>query len=143
MDVIDFLKSEHRKAKAAFAEMLDAAPTKRGGMWTALQPELKAHEAFEEANLYGPLEQEGPADPVLSEWVSDRHGDEVDEVEALIEDTERLDPMEDRWLETVQKIHAALEGHIRQEEGDIFPRIAEVWDRAKREKAGEKGPERR
>ena len=143
MDVIDFLKSEHQIAKAAFAEILEAAPAKRGSLWAALEPELKAHEEFEEANLYGPLEKDGVADPVLSEWVSDRHGEEVDEVEALIEETRRLDPMEERWLATMQKIHTALEDHIRQEEGSIFPRITQAWDRVAGERTGGRRPEKR
>ncbi|HEY7205569.1 MAG TPA: hemerythrin domain-containing protein [Methylomirabilota bacterium] len=137
MDAIQFLQQEHRKAKAAFAELLAAPPARRGALWKELQPELKTHEAIEEACLYGPIEEEHPADDRLSEWVSERHEEEVGEVEGLIKQTEQLDPTEDAWLGTVRQIHSALEHHIAQEEGEIFPRIGQVWDAGRLAKAGQ------
>lgn len=137
MDAIQFLKQEHKKAKAAFGKLLEAPPAKRGALWKELQPELKAHEAIEEACLYGPLEEDGPSDPTLAEWVADGHEEEVQEVEGLIKETERLEPQDERWLTTVRKIHGALENHIRQEEGEIFPRVAEAWDQSRLAKAGD------
>ena len=136
MDAIQFLEQEHEKAKTAFGKLLEAPPAERGRLWRALQPELKAHEELEEACLYGPLESDEVADAKLSAWVSDRHEGEVREVEGLIEQTERLEPTEARWLATVRQIHDALQRHIREEEGEIFPRIARAWTRDRLEKAG-------
>ncbi|HEY7255016.1 MAG TPA: hemerythrin domain-containing protein [Methylomirabilota bacterium] len=137
MDAIQFLKQEHQKAKAAFAKLLEAPPAQRGALWKELQPELKAHEAIEEACLYGPIEEEQPSDPRLSEWVTDLHEEEVGEVEGMIKQTEQLDPAGDAWLGTVRQIHSALENHIKQEEGEIFPRIGQVWDAGRLAKAGQ------
>jgi iron-sulfur cluster repair protein YtfE (RIC family) len=137
MDAIQFLKQEHQKAKAAFAKLLEASPAQRGALWKELHPELKTHEAIEEACLYGPLEEEQPSDARLSEWVSDRHEEEVGEVEAMIKQTEQLEPASDAWLGTVRQIHSALESHIKQEEGEIFPRIGQVWDAGRLAKAGQ------
>lgn len=136
MDAITFLEQEHEKAKAAFAELLEAPPAERGRRWKALQPELKSHEELEEACLYGPIESDGVGDDELSSWVSDRHEEQVREVEGLIGRTERLEPEEPRWLATVRQIHDALERHIQEEQGEIFPRIARAWDRARLERAG-------
>ena len=47
MDAIEFLRQEHRKAKAAFEELLAAGPAQREEKWKALKPELKAHEKIE------------------------------------------------------------------------------------------------
>jgi len=77
----------------------------------SLTPELKAHEELEEACLYGPIEQDGVDDAKLSGGVSDQHEEQVHEVEGLIEQTERLDPEEPRWLATVRQIHDALARH--------------------------------
>lgn len=136
MDAIQFLKQEHEKAKRAFEQLLAATPAERGARWRELEPELKAHEKIEEQCLYGPIAGDGASDPALSEWVSDRHEDEVHEVEGLIKETAGLDPEDGRWLATVRQIQSALENHIRQEEQDIFPRIARIWDRARLEEAG-------
>ena len=136
MDAIKFLEQEHEKAKAAFAKLLEAPPTERGRLWKALQPELKAHEELEEACLYGPIESAGVGDDKLAAWVSDRHEGHVREVEGLIEQSERLEPKEPRWLATVRQIHDALQRHIQEEQGEIFPRIARAWDRDRLERAG-------
>jgi hemerythrin-like domain-containing protein len=136
MNAIQFLEQEHEKAKAAFRKLIAAAPADRGRLWKALQPELKAHEAIEEACLYGPIEAEGVDDEKLTEWVSDLHEEQVSEVEELIEQTEQLDPKEPSWLATVRKIHDGLAAHIRQEEGEIFPRIGKVWGPDRLEKVG-------
>jgi len=137
MDAIQFLKQEHRKAKGAFAGLLEADPDKREELWEELQPELKAHEEIEEACLYGPLSEERLSDSSLSEWVTDEHQEEVDEVENLIEKTLHLDPKDDGWMKIVRQIHTALEAHIRREEDDIFPRISKAWEPEKLEKVGE------
>ena len=136
MDAIKFLEQEHEKAKTAFGKLLEAPPAERGRLWQALQPELKAHEELEEACLYGPLESDGVGDDTLSAWVSDGHDEQVHEVEGLIEQTGRLEPKEARWLATVRQIHDALNRHIQEEEGEIFPRIARAWQRDRLEKAG-------
>jgi iron-sulfur cluster repair protein YtfE (RIC family) len=136
MDAIEFLQQEHQKAKRAFEKLLGAAPAERGALWRELKPELKAHEKIEEQCLYGPIARDGASDPALSEWVSDRHQDEVYEVEGLIKKIEGLDPEDGRWLATVRQIRSALENHIRQEEQDIFPRIGQIWDRTRLEEAG-------
>ncbi|HSE06529.1 MAG TPA: hemerythrin domain-containing protein [Methylomirabilota bacterium] len=136
MDAIQFLKQEHDKAKAAFGKLLSAVPAERGAIWKELAPELKVHEKVEEQCLYGPIARDGVSEPALSEWVSDRHQDEVHEVEGLIEETESLDPEDERWLVTLRQIKSALENHIRQEEQDIFPRVGRIWDRARLEEAG-------
>jgi hypothetical protein len=58
MDAIQFLKQEHKKAKATLKKVLKASPESRGALWTELEPELKAHEQIEDACLYGPLARE-------------------------------------------------------------------------------------
>ncbi|MGD9765282.1 MAG: hemerythrin domain-containing protein [Candidatus Binatia bacterium] len=136
MDAIQFLKQEHQKAKAAFSKLMEAPPAQRAVLWKELQPELKAHEEVEEACLYDPIEKEGPSDAKLSEWTSTRHEEEVHKVEGLMKDIERLDPRAELWITTIHQIHTALENHIQQEEGEIFPRIQQVWDQSKLATAG-------
>jgi hemerythrin-like domain-containing protein len=136
MNAIQFLKQEHQTAKAAFRKVLEASPQKRGELWDKLAPELKAHEQIEDAGLYEPLSREAAGqDDLLAGW-REEHDAEVEDVESLIEEIGRLDPEADAWLEKVEEVHSSLETHISEEEGDIFPRIAAVWDEARLERAG-------
>jgi iron-sulfur cluster repair protein YtfE (RIC family) len=136
MDAIQFLKQEHEKAKAAFAKVLKAAPERRGELWAKLQPELEVHEQIEDTCVYKPLSRDaGKTDSKLAEW-RNTHQTEVNKVESLIKEMRQLDPEDESWLTTLKAVHASLEGHIREEEQDVFPRISKVWDNKQLTQAG-------
>lgn len=136
MDAIQFLKSEHEKAKAAFAKVLKAAPERRGELWAKLEPELEVHEQIEDTCVYKPLSRDASkTDSKLAAWRK-THQAEVKKVESLIKEVHQLDPEEESWLTTLKAVHASLEGHIREEEQDIFPRITKVWDNKQLKQAG-------
>jgi hemerythrin-like domain-containing protein len=137
MNAIQFLKNEHEKAKRAFAEIQAASASQRAELWANLEPELKTHEQIEEEALYGPVAQEvGAKDTTLKEWQKHHH-DEVTEAEALIEEIDELDPSTDEWMDKVEELNDILEHHIQEEEGNIWPRIEQAWDRSKLEHAGQ------
>ena len=136
MNAIQFLKQEHQTAKAAFEKVLKAKPETRGQLWTALEPELKAHEQIEDTCLYQPISREaGKTDSTLADWRK-KHQDEVKKVEGLIKGMASLDPENASWLSKLKEVHASLEEHIEEEEQDIFPRISKVWDEGRLAQAG-------
>ena len=59
------------------------------------------------------------------------------EAEGLIKTLDSLGAEDPRWTSALQQIKSSLEGHIRKEEDEIFPRVDAVWDRARLERAGE------
>jgi hypothetical protein len=137
MNAIQLLKNEHEKAKRAFSEIQAASPDQRAGLWAKLEPELKLHEQMEETALYGPVAQEvGTRDQTLKEW-QEHHHEEVGEAETLIEEIGGLDPTGEEWLEKVSELQETLGHHIEEEEGNIWPRIQQVWDQSKLEQAGQ------
>jgi hypothetical protein len=137
MNAIQLLEHEHQVAKRAFGEIKTAGPEDREPLWAKLKPELKVHEQMEERALYGPVaEQAGSKDATLAQW-REHHHEEVVKAEGLIQQIDQLDPTSDQWMETVATLQQALEHHIREEEGDIWPRIERVWDAAKLERAGQ------
>ena len=138
MQAIQFLKTEHQKAKAGFSKVLQAAPGERRALWEELKPELKTHEQMEDECVYGPVSQDaGRTNATLANW-KQRHDTDVKKVESLIGQTEQLDPQDPQWLSTIQQIQSSLEAHIREEENEIFPAIGQVWDSARLERAGQK-----
>ena len=136
MDAIQFLKQEHKKAKAGLKKVLKASPDTRGDLWSELQPELEAHEQIEDACLYGPLASgAGKADAKLAAWRA-KHQKEVERVEGLVGQLESLDTAEAAWVAKVKAVGSSLEKHIREEEQDIFPRVAKIWDKKQLAEAG-------
>jgi hemerythrin-like domain-containing protein len=138
MNAIQLLKSEHEKAKQAFEQIQAASANQRAPLWAKLEPELKVHEEMEEVALYGPVAQElGSTDETLKEW-HEHHQEEVTEAEALMQEIDGLDSTSDDWVEKVEELQEALEHHIEEEEGDIWPRIQQAWDQSKLESAGQR-----
>jgi len=137
MNAIQFLKNEHEKAKQAFGDIQGATGGQRAELWAKLEPELKTHEEIEEVALYRPVAQEvGTKDQTLKEW-QEHHHEEVTEAEALIEEIDGLDPSADEWMDKIEELKETLEHHIQEEEGNIWPRIEQAWDRSKLEHAGQ------
>jgi iron-sulfur cluster repair protein YtfE (RIC family) len=135
MQAIQFLKQEHGKAKAEFQKIEGAPANQRRGLWTKLRPELELHEKMEEQHLYGPAAREIQTDRSLADYEA-AHRREVQEAEGLIKEIDRLDPSDDKWLQTVKKLHGALEQHIQKEEQEIWPKIERAWDATRLEEAG-------
>lgn len=136
MDAIKFLKEEHGKAKAAFAQIVRASGYHRGSLWNDLKPELEVHERIEEACLYGPLSHDARHRDAALAQCNARHAEDVKHVEAVLKEIDALDAQDSRWLTKVREVQERLEAHVREEESDIFPRIALVWNRNRLEQAG-------
>jgi hemerythrin-like domain-containing protein len=135
MHAIRHLKQEHGKAKAGFQEIESAPQAQRQALWKKLRPELEHHEQEEERCLYGPVAREVQQDQMLADWERTHHH-QVQEAENLIREIDHLDPADQKWLAAVQKLRSTLEQHIQKEEGQIWPRIEQVWDAARLEEAG-------
>ena len=135
MNAVEFLKSQHKEAKAGFQKIEQASESQRGALWKHLSPELKLHEQMEEKHLYGPVAKDAE-DPGLVSW-PDRHAAEVREAEQLIAGIDRGSPADREWLQDVKRLHAALEAHIKEEEGKIWPKIEQVWSRSRLRGGGE------
>jgi hemerythrin-like domain-containing protein len=140
MGAIQFLKQEHKKAKAGLKKVLKAPAETWGDLWSELQPDPEAHEQIEDAGLYEPLARAtAKTAPKLAAWrvrhQRERHQKEVERVETLVKQIDGLDPAA-VWLAKVEAVGASLEQHIREEEGEIFPRIGKAWDKARLEEAG-------
>jgi hemerythrin-like domain-containing protein len=137
MDAIQMLKQEHEQAKKMFAQIEPASGDERGQLWKKLKPELKLHEQMEERALYKPVAKDvGSKDRKLSEW-ENHHRAEVSELESMIKEIDELEPSAKQWMEKIKELRQTLEHHIQEEEGEIWPRIQQVWEREKLAEAGE------
>jgi hypothetical protein len=136
MDALDTLQQMHVEAKAAFKKIAATNPTERGGLWAKLHPQLELHEQIEEQFVYDPVARDvGPIDPVLARWERE-HETQVRDADALMGRIARLDPGSDGWLQAVNSLASTLDGHIRHEENDIWPRIRTGWSAERLAQAG-------
>jgi iron-sulfur cluster repair protein YtfE (RIC family) len=133
---IALLMQMHTEAKTQFAQILGSSGDQAAMLWKKLEPVLKVHEEMEEQYLYDPLRQEQGRGTELGDW-EPQHEREVQEVNAMIAQAGNLAPTDERWLPQIRQIRDTLARHIDEEETMIFPRIQQVWDRARLERAGQ------
>jgi hemerythrin superfamily protein len=134
---IALLMQMHTEAKTQFTQILNSASNDQAELlWRKLQPVLKVHEEMEERYLYDPLKAEQGRGTELGDW-EPQHEHEVEAVNALIAQADDLSPSDGRWLPQLRQIRDTLARHIDEEETMIFPRIQQVWDRDRLERAGQ------
>ncbi len=138
MNAIKLLRTMHADAKMRFRLILGSDnPQEAATMWQQLQPVLKLHEQMEDTYLYGPLQKQLLPGSVLGDYEQQHHAD-VALVDGLIQGTAELKAGTPPWRMQVAQINDLLARHIMDEEGQIFPRIEQVWDGERLEQAGQK-----
>ena len=138
MNALEFLKTEHEKAKEKFSEIESGPADARLDLWEKLKPELEVHELIERMHLYGPVARTEKAKGTkLEEW-DRQHTEEVDEVKNVMATVEDLDAASDEWIDNLGEVKSLLEQHILEEENEIWPEIRRVWDASKLEDVGAK-----
>ncbi|BCL27976.1 hemerythrin domain-containing protein [Streptomyces aurantiacus] len=135
-NVISELTTDHREVDELFAqiEALPADDQDRRRLADQLTMELIRHSVAEEAYLY----------PTVRRYVDD--GDDLAdkeladhaEVERLLKELEGCEPGDGRFESLVTQLKASVTTHVADEEGHLFPALADVCSPEALEKLGEK-----
>jgi hemerythrin-like domain-containing protein len=137
MNAIDLLREMHADTKVKLRVILGVDdPAEANTEWQALQPLLTLHEQLEDEHLYGPLHAQLPPGTRLGDWelIHDR---DVAVVKQLVQHVNELQPGTPAWQMGIGQIVNALTKHVTEEEGQIFPRIEQVWNPQQLEAAGQ------
>jgi hemerythrin-like domain-containing protein len=135
MNAIDLLTQDHRQVKDLFKRFEDTdEEAARRGIAETLIKELSIHAAIEEAHFYPEIRDnvEG-ADELVNE--------SLHEHQELKERLATVDGMLDKagtkaFADKVAKVREAVEHHVGEEEGELFPRVRESLSKTKLEEIG-------
>ena len=131
MDVITFLKDEHDEAKAVFKKLEKAEGAAAQKLWDQLSSMLSLHEELEETLLYPQLKK-AETDLILEAY------QEHHVMDVLIGELNELRPTDETWEPKIKVLQENTEHHIEEEEGELFPKVRKIWDKARREEVGRK-----
>ncbi|MGW3495948.1 hemerythrin domain-containing protein [Streptomyces sp. NPDC001020] len=123
MDAIELLKHDHRMVEQLFRDYHSAASDhQRRAVVETLIRELSKHAALEELMFY-PL-----ARKVLpnSGQEIDEHLAEHKEVKKTLLELDRLSTGDDRTDELMGQLHREIEEHMREEEGELMPKLRDA-----------------
>jgi hemerythrin-like domain-containing protein len=128
MDALALLREDHRKVKAMLSEL--ETTTERGvktrtELFARLKAELTVHEIIEEEIFYPTLKQHPKAKEIVLEGY-----EEHDVVDHLMGELAELPVDDETWGPKAKVMIENIEHHIEEEEGEMFEKARQVFDRA-------------
>ncbi|SFY42914.1 hemerythrin domain-containing protein [Streptomyces atratus] len=121
-DVIAELAADHRELEALFSqiELQPVDHPRRRKLADRLTAELVRHTVAEELHLYPVVREHVPhgaalADKKLAEHVR---------AEQMLKDLEDLSVHDPRFNDTIAKLKFEVASHVREEEHELFPKLA-------------------
>jgi hemerythrin-like domain-containing protein len=134
MDAITLLKQDHIKVKGLLREL--ESTTERGiktrqELFDKIKSELTVHEIIEEEIFYPTLKQHPKAKEIVLEGYEE-HG----VVDTLMSELEALPVDDETWGPKASVMIENIEHHIEEEEGEMFQKARQVFDREELEQLG-------
>jgi hypothetical protein len=135
MHALTLLTEDHEKVKKLLDEL--EATTERGvktreELFTKIKRELTVHEIIEEEIFYPALKQHPRAKEIVLEGY-----EEHDVVDTLMGELSALPYDDEKWGAKAKVMKENIEHHIQEEEGEMFEKARQVFDRAELNDLGE------
>ena len=141
MDALTLLKRDHDKVKTMLKELeptTDRATKTRTELFQRIKTELTVHEIIEEEIFYPTLKQHPKAKEIVLEGY-----EEHDVVDTLMGELETLSVEDETWGPKAKVMIENIEHHIEEEEGEMFTKARQVFDRQELVDLGERMAQRK
>ena len=141
MNAITLLEAEHKHMRKLLDEL--ESTTERGvktrtELFATIKGELTLHEVIEEEIFYPELKAHPKAEDIVLEGYQEHHV-----VDLLMGELERLDVSDEMWGPKAKVMKENVEHHMEEEEGDMFVKARQVFDKAELDDLGRRMEERR
>ena len=141
MDASALLKADHDKVKRLLSDLettTERGVKTRAELFATIKGELTIHETIEEEIFYPALKSHPKAKDIVLEGYQEHHV-----VDLLMGELEGMDVSDERWGAKATVMKENIEHHIEEEEGDMFKKARQVFDRGELEALGERMAERK
>ena len=136
MDAIAMLKEDHDKVKKLLNELettTERGVKTRAELFSTIKGELTVHEIIEEEIFYPELKAHPKARDIVLEGYQEHHV-----VDLLMSELESLDVTDETWGPKALVMKENIEHHIEEEEGEMFTKARQVFDRGELADLGER-----
>ena len=141
MDAIALLKEDHDKVKKLLDELettTERGVKTRAELFSTIKGELTIHELIEEEIFYPELKAHPKARDIVLEGYEEHHV-----VDLLMGELESLDVSDETWGAKAIVMKENIEHHIDEEEGEMFAKARQVFDRQELIDLGERMADRK
>src|SRR5687767_6347483 len=135
LDAIALLKDDHKKMKKILQELdstTERALKTRDELITKMREELQIHERIEEEIFYPALREHKKAKEIVLEGYEEHHA-----VDLLMAELDGVAYDDETWGAKFTVIKENIEHHIEEEEGEMFSKARQVFDKAELDELGE------
>jgi len=141
MDALTLLKKDHDKVKTLLKDL--ESTTERGvktreELFSRIKTELTVHEIIEEEIFYPALKEHPKAKDIVLEAY-----EEHNVVDTLMGELETLSVEDETWGPKAKVMSENIEHHIEEEEGEMFQKARQVFERDELEELGKAMEERK
>jgi hemerythrin superfamily protein len=124
MNALEILKQDHQKVKQLFEETTHTSDqSKRKELFDKIDTELEIHAHIEETIFYPALEEHEELKEMVAEAL-----EEHEEVKTLLAEIEDLSSESHDFGAKLQELMEAVEQHVSEEEGEMFPKVRDVFE---------------
>jgi hemerythrin superfamily protein len=132
MNALEVLKEDHQKVKGLFQEVRQATDqAKRKELFNKIDTELEIHAHIEETVFYPAIEEHEEFKDMVAEALKEHQ-----EAETLLDELEGFETESPDFGSKLEELIEAVEHHVKEEEGEMFPKIREVFDEDELEQLG-------
>jgi Hemerythrin HHE cation binding domain len=141
MDALRLLKDDHDKMRKLLTEL--ESTTERGvktreELFSKIKGELTIHEIIEEEIFYPALKDHPRAKEIVLEGYEEHHV-----VDTVMAELEGLPVEDESWGPKAKVMQENVEHHMEEEEGEMFEKARQVFDREEREDLGTRMEQRK
>lgn len=132
MNALEILKQDHQKVKGLFQEVRKESDRgKQKELFDKINTELEIHIHIEETVFYPAIDEHEEFKDMVAEAL-----EEHQEAKTLLEELEELGADNHDFGSKLQQLMEAVEHHVEEEEGEMFPKIQEVFEEDELEQLG-------
>jgi len=134
MDAITLLKHDHDKVKKLLTELettTERGVKTRSELFATIKGELTVHEIIEEEIFYPALKDHPKAKDIVLEAYEEHHV-----VDTVMAELDRLPVDDETWGAKAKVMQENVEHHMGEEEGEMFQKARQVFDKDELELLG-------
>jgi hemerythrin superfamily protein len=133
MNALEVLKQDHQKVKVLFQEVRQGTDrNKRKELFDKIDTELEIHAHIEETVFYPALETHEELKDMVAEAL-----EEHQEVKIMLEELEEVGSESHDFGSKLQELIESVEHHVEEEEGEMFPKVRQVFEERELEQLGQ------
>jgi hemerythrin superfamily protein len=136
MDAISLLKSDHKTVESLFKKFESAGPRATKTKQQAVEKivrELSIHAAIEEQIFYPKVRESVPdAEELVLESLEEHHV-----VKWTLSELHGMSPEDERFTPKTRVLIESVRHHVREEEGELFPKVRSALSRNELQELGE------